>query len=170
LQIDDEGSLNTPPQKPVLTVWASLVPGDAGAVTTPEHTALMEQSACQNRSCAPLLLQTLCWSGKACQSSRGPNRLCMRRCRPPSWCTALPAAVDTTFMVKMRLADVFRVILSDTTFPDATICNPAHHAKSGSSTAKYIEYDEMEHPIASRTQPLVPPCRSSLPNLESAPT
>ena len=110
MQIDDEGSLNTPPQKPVLTVWASLVPGDAGAVTTPEHTALMEQSACQNRSCAPLLLHTLCWSGKACQSSRGPNRLCMRRCRPPSWCTALPAAVDTTFMVKMRLADVFRVI------------------------------------------------------------
>ena len=31
----------------------------------PEHTALLEQSACQNRSCAPLLPQPLCWSWKA---------------------------------------------------------------------------------------------------------
>ena len=29
---------------------------------------------------------------------------------------------------------------------------------------------EMEHPIAGRMQPLAPPRRSSLPNLESAPT
>ena len=56
----------------------------------PEHTGLLQQSACQNRSCAPLLPQPLCWSGKARQCSRGPSRLCVRCCRPPSWCTPLP--------------------------------------------------------------------------------
>jgi hypothetical protein len=56
----------------------------------PEHTALLQQSACQNRICAPLLPQPLCWSWKSCQSSRGPSRLCMSRCRPPSCCTPLP--------------------------------------------------------------------------------
>ena len=77
-------------QKTVLTVSDRWCPGTRAAAPLPAHTALLQKLASQNRSCAPLLPRPLCWCCKACQRSRGQRRLCMHRCRPPSWRTPLP--------------------------------------------------------------------------------
>ena len=49
----------------------------------------------------------------------------------------------------------YSLLLSDTSFPEATICNPPHHTKSGRSIARYIEY-EYAHSTASGSLQVVP--------------